>query len=108
MNDMFKRILSVALVTILVCVSALVYIGLSIGQTWEGESCYTIKCNMTRLMILLGPLSVVFYITYLKTKKELFFWLTIIPFLVLLLIQIIGRTLPIKGEVIKIEEQYQP
>lgn len=70
----------------LATISLLLAMGMTVGQMFVSAfgGCYHFACYVERFVF--GPITlalyIAFYIAFLKTKKDLFFWLSLFPLIV--------------------------
>ncbi|OGI63461.1 hypothetical protein A2818_00585 [Candidatus Nomurabacteria bacterium RIFCSPHIGHO2_01_FULL_40_12] len=83
--------------TILATLSLIIFIPISFvlfsAQSAFPETCYRIGCFMDKLLAYVGLFVLITYFLYLKQRRDLFFWLTVIPFFLLLSAMAIGLLL---------------
>jgi hypothetical protein len=84
----FKRVLAFISLIVVVPVSVWSSFVARIGDVDLGI-CYTTiyqttVCNFDRFYFLFGLLTLVFYVLFVIKKKDIYFWLTVIPFFIFL------------------------
>ncbi len=79
----FKKVLATVSLVVLIPFSILIYLGSMMSAAW-GPNC-DLGCNVMRSFGFVGPYILFVYIRFLKTKSDLYFWLTVVPFLLLVI-----------------------
>ena len=85
MSIKFKNVLATIAVVIVVPVSFLGFLGSAFNSCFGGPN--NIYCNYIAnwTYLLIPALEIIFYIRYLKTKSEVYFWITTLPLLIVLI-----------------------
>ena len=85
MSSSFKITLATISLLVAVVISGLASFGFFLNLVWGG-SCFNFGCYLSLLMMVLGPATLVLYIAFLKTKRDLFFYFIIALFIVIMII----------------------
>ncbi len=92
MSNGFKITLATIFLVVMVVFSGLFSVMLTMARAWGG-GCSGLECLPQWLAMAVGPVALVFYILFLKTKRDLFFWFSAVPFIALVIVGLISHIL---------------
>ncbi len=85
MNNQFKNILATISAVVVVPGTFLIFLGSGFSACFGGPNNFYCHYIASWLFLLVPALELIFYIRYLRTKSDIYFWLTTLPLLIVVI-----------------------